>query len=116
MLHRLVSVISLWLVAALPVAQDHALVGAWKAVTYEINGVEHPMQGVFIFTKSYYSANVRFKLGNGPIDDANGNAAVYPVDQWILKEDRESRSCRGAPFHVLQLLTDSPEIESACPD
>jgi len=77
-------------VAASPVAQDRVLVGAWKAVTYEINGTEHPMQGLFIFTKNYYSANVRFKLGNGPVDDANGNAGPYTREgrrivfkQWV---------------------------------
>ena len=70
--------------------QDRALVGAWKAVTYEVNGVEHPMQGLFIFTASYYSANVRFKLGDNPIDDANGNAGPYTragtrivFKQWV---------------------------------
>ncbi len=48
------------------------------------------MQGLFIFTKNYYSANVRFKLGSGPIDDANGNAGPYTRDgsrivfkQWV---------------------------------
>lgn len=48
------------------------------------------MQGLFIFTKSYYSANVRFNLGNGPVDDANGNAGPYTragsrivFKQWV---------------------------------
>lgn len=91
MRQRLVSIAALALVAtALPVAQDRALVGAWKAVTYEIDGVEHPMQGLFIFTKNYYSANVRFKLGSGPVDNANGNAGPYTrvgnrivFKQWV---------------------------------
>jgi hypothetical protein len=91
MLQRLVPTTSLvLLVAASPVAQDHVLVGTWKAVTYEINGTEHPMRGLFIFTKNYYSANIRFKLGNGPVDDANGNAGPYTGDgsrivfkQWV---------------------------------
>ncbi len=94
MFQRFVVVISLALSAsasaASPVDQDRALAGAWKAVTYEINGVEHPMQGLFIFTKNYYSANVRFNLGSGPMDDANGNAGPYTRDarrivfkQWV---------------------------------
>jgi hypothetical protein len=91
MLQRLVLVISLAIsVAASPVDQDRVLVGAWKAMTYEINGTGHPMQGLFIFTKNYYSANVRFKLGDGPVDDANGNAGPYSRDgsrivfkQWV---------------------------------
>jgi hypothetical protein len=76
--------------AASPADQDRVLVGAWKAVTYEINGVGHPMHGLFIFTKNYYSANVRFKLSDGPIDDANGNAGPYTrkgnrivFKQWV---------------------------------
>jgi hypothetical protein len=91
MLQRIVCMCSLALsVAASPTAQDRDLVGAWKAVTYEINSVGHPMQGLFIFTKSYYSANVRFNLGSGPVDDANGNAGPYArqgsrivFTQWV---------------------------------
>jgi hypothetical protein len=91
MLQRFVFLMSFaFSVAAHPVAHDRALVGAWKAVTYEINGVGHPMQGLFIFSKTYYSANVRFKLGDGPVDDANGNAGPYTQDggrivfkQWV---------------------------------
>jgi hypothetical protein len=91
MLERIVVVLTLALsIAAPPVAQDRSLVGAWKAETYEINGVGHPMQGLFIFTKNYYSANVRFNPGNGPIDDSNGNAGPYSREgsrivfkQWV---------------------------------
>jgi hypothetical protein len=91
MSQRVVFVIALLLSAvASPAAQDHRIVGAWKAVTYEISRTAHPMQGLFIFTKNYYSANVRFKLSNGPIDDANGNAGPYTQDgkrivftQWV---------------------------------
>jgi hypothetical protein len=71
-------------------APDTQLIGVWKAVTYEINGVGHPMQGLFIFTKHYYSSNVRFKLSSEPIDDVNGNAGPYsrgPTEitfgQWV---------------------------------
>jgi hypothetical protein len=77
-------------VAAAPPGPNHVLVGPWQAVTYEVNGVEHPMQGLFIFTRNYYSANVRFKLGDGPMDDANGNAGPYTLlgnrivfKQWV---------------------------------
>jgi hypothetical protein len=91
MLQRVLFTISLALcVAASPVAQDRVLVGSWKAVTYEINGVAYPMRGLFIFTKNYYSANIRFKMGNGPVDNANGNAGPYTRDgsrivfmQWV---------------------------------
>jgi len=91
MFRRSVAVCSLALsMLAPPVDQDRGLVGAWRAVTYEINGVGHPMQGLFIFTAQHYSANVRFKLGDGPIDDANGNAGPYTragsrivFTQWV---------------------------------
>jgi hypothetical protein len=71
-------------------SRDPSLVGAWKAVTYEVNGVAHPMQGLFIFTSTYYSANVRFRLGDAAMDDANGNAGPYSQSghhivfkQWV---------------------------------
>lgn len=71
-------------------AEDRRLVGQWKAVTYQIDGVDHPMEGLFIFTPRFYSANVRFNLSGGPIDDANGNAGPYVADgrqivftQWV---------------------------------
>lgn len=91
MLRSFVALVALGLsTAASPIDQDRALVGAWKAVTYEINGVAHPMHGLFIFTASYYSANVRFNLDGGPVDDANGNAGPYRrvghrivFEQWV---------------------------------
>jgi hypothetical protein len=71
-------------------AQGNGLVGAWKAVTYEIAGVPHPMNGIFLFTQHYYSANVIFRLAGGPNEDANGNAGPYKVsgdeivfEQWV---------------------------------
>ena len=72
-------------------ADDSRLVGAWKAVIYTIDGVDHPMEGLFIFTAHHYSANVRFNYtSKGPIDDANGNAGPYSADgkqvvltQWV---------------------------------
>jgi hypothetical protein len=93
-------------------AQAESLVGAWKAVSYEIAGVPHPMQGLFLFTRHYYSSNVRFRLGEGPIDDANGNAGPYHVngneivfEQWVQvhvrPEDTKQPvlSHEGAPEH-----------------
>ena len=80
----------LFALGAPPISQDHDLVGAWKAVTYEIDGQAHPMQGLFIFTDKYYSANVRFRLDGGPADNANGNAGPYSREggrivfkQWV---------------------------------
>jgi hypothetical protein len=89
MFRRIAVIVSLILsMTASPVGQDRELIGAWRAVTYEVGGVEHPMEGLFIFTKNYYSANVRFKLGGGPIDDANGNGGPYTRvgDRIVFKQ------------------------------
>ena len=72
-------------------AEDSRIVGLWKAVSYTIDGVDYPMEGLFIFRAHYYSANVRFNYtSKGPIDDANGNAGPYTADgkqvvlgQWV---------------------------------
>ena len=88
---RKVVVLLLIALPSLALADDARLVGTWKAVTYVVNGQQYPMQGLFIFTKHHYSANVRFRMsGTGPIDDANGNAGPYSADgrrvvftQWV---------------------------------
>jgi len=71
-------------------AQKPGVEGVWKAVTYDISGVAHPMSGLFIFSRHYYSANIRFQLAPGPNDDSNGNAGPYKTigteivfDQWV---------------------------------
>jgi hypothetical protein len=111
MVHRLALVLSVALFGVSPAApQDHALQGPWKAVTYMIDGVAHPMQGLFIFSKSYYSANVRFKLGADSLDDANGNAGPYEQEgtrivfkQWVQ-------------IHVRPGDRDHPILSRAGPD
>ena len=60
-------------------AADERLVGVWKAVSYTIDGTPHPLHGLFIFTPTYYSANVRFKMSKEPHDDSNGNAGPSPA-------------------------------------
>jgi hypothetical protein len=93
-------------------AQSGSLVGAWKAVAYEIAGVSHPMHGLFLFTPHFYSANVRFRLAEGPLDDANGNAGPYQIhgdeivfEQWVQvhvrPEDKKQPvlSHEGTPEH-----------------
>ena len=69
---------------------DERLVGVWKAVTYVIDGKRVPMEGLFIFTPRYYSANVRFKLSKTPQEDSNGNTGPWVADgkrvvftQWV---------------------------------
>ena len=71
-------------------AEAPALTGAWKAVSYVVDGKAYPLNGLFIFTAHHYSANVRFKMSPGAVDDANGNAGPYTVSggrvvfsQWV---------------------------------
>jgi hypothetical protein len=88
---RKVVLLLLFALPSVALAGDARLVGTWKAVTYVVNGQPHPMQGLFIFTKRHYSANVRFRMSStGPIDDANGNAGPYSANgkrvvftQWV---------------------------------
>ena len=70
--------------------EDRRLLGAWMAVTYDVQGTEHPIQGLFIFTTQHYAANVRYSASNASIDNANGNAGPYTADgkqivftQWV---------------------------------
>jgi len=86
---HLVSLLMVWGVIAAQ-AGDARFPGVWKAVTYEVAGVPHPMQGLFIFSKNYYSANVRFQLASGPVEDSNGNTGPYTANngrivfkQWV---------------------------------
>lgn len=79
------------LLAAVPTgAETDRLVGPWKAVTYVMEGKDHPVEGLFIFTPRYYSANIRFTAQRGAVDAANGNAGPYTADrnqivftQWV---------------------------------
>ena len=71
-------------------AEPLVLTGAWKAVSYVIDGKSYPLNGLFIFTAHHYSANVRYKTTPGAVDDANGNAGPYTVSggrvvfsQWV---------------------------------
>jgi hypothetical protein len=88
---RRIITLVLILCTAVPAAcKDKRLIGTWKAITYVIDGKPHPMQGLFIFTAQHYSANVRFKLSEDLVDDANGNAGPYTADgkrvvftQWV---------------------------------
>lgn len=71
-------------------AVDPRLVGAWKAVTYHIAGKDYPLEGIFIFTRTHFAANVLFQLSGGATDDANANGGGYRTegtsitfDQWV---------------------------------
>lgn len=73
-----------------PPAQDARLVGAWKPVTYRVQGKDHPMEGLMLFTDRYFSSNVLFQLTGAAMDDGNMNAGPYEADgrrivftQWV---------------------------------
>ncbi|MFN8061383.1 MAG: lipocalin family protein [Vicinamibacterales bacterium] len=78
---------------------DERLVGEWKGVSYVIQGTPHPLEGLFIFTSKYFSANVMFRASGGSSDDANANAGPYTADgssvtftQWMQLHVRSGDS------------------------
>lgn len=90
MIRKKILMLVMFLICLSAGAQTDRLVGAWKAVSYEIAGVPHPMSGLFLFTQHYYSGNIRFRLADGPNEDSNGNAGPYTVqgdeivfEQWV---------------------------------
>jgi hypothetical protein len=71
-------------------ADDPRLLGVWRATTYTIDGVDHPMDGLLVFTRGHYATAVRFSATGGPMDDSNGNSGPYTADgstvvftQWV---------------------------------
>jgi hypothetical protein len=74
---------------------DPRLIGAWKPLIYRIQGKDHPMEGLLLFTDRYFSSNVLFQLTGGPVEDANVNAGTYAVTgrqlvftQWMRLQVR----------------------------
>jgi hypothetical protein len=59
---------------------DPRLVGVWSTLTYVIEGKEHPMDGIFIFTEKHFAANAYFRISGGDMDDANANAGTYATE------------------------------------
>ena len=70
-------------------ADGHDLVGVWKPLNYHIAGVDHPMDGLFIFTEKHFATNVRYKQSSTELDDSNANAGSYRLEgnQLILTSD-----------------------------
>jgi hypothetical protein len=74
-----------WLVAVVVVASplnaaDSRLVGVWDTEVYKVAGKDYPMDGIFIFTETYFSANAFFRVSGGKQDDLNANAGTYHTD------------------------------------
>ena len=57
-------------------ATDRRLYGSWKTSTYTLQGVDIPMDGLMIFTPSYFSANTIWSGQDGVVD-ANANSGPY---------------------------------------
>jgi hypothetical protein len=55
---------------------DRRLYGSWKTSTYTLQGVDIPMDGLMIFTPSYFSANTIWS-GKNSVVDANANSGPY---------------------------------------
>ena len=58
-------------------ASDPRFIGSWRTTTYTIQGVDHPMDGIMIFTPGYFAANVILNFTGGDVDDANANSGPY---------------------------------------
>ena len=58
-------------------ASDPRIIGSWRTTTYTIQGVDHPMDGIMIFTPGYFAANVILNFTGGDVDDANANSGPY---------------------------------------
>lgn len=68
-------------VSAVPTtAADPRLFGVWKTLTYVVEGKDHPMDGLFIFTERHFSANAFFRISGGNLDDLNANAGTYRTE------------------------------------
>jgi hypothetical protein len=70
----------LMLTATIAGASDSRLVGVWNVVTYELEGKDVPMDGLFIFTDKHFSANTFFRVSGGELDDMNANAGTYRTE------------------------------------
>lgn len=70
-------------------APDPRLVGVWKTLTYIVDEVEHPLDGLFIFTDRHFSANVFFQLSGGDMEDSNANAGTYRIDGDTLTFEQQ---------------------------
>jgi hypothetical protein len=80
-------------------AADSRLVGIWSTETYVIDGKEHPMEGIFIFTDRHFSANTFFRVSGGEMEDANANAGTYRTegDRLVLMQDVQIHIRPGDP-------------------
>ena len=80
MKRMLTLMVLLMLAATVAGASDPRLVGVWNVLTYELEGKDVAMDGLFIFTDKHFSANTFFRVSGGELDDMNANAGTYKTD------------------------------------
>lgn len=94
-------------------ASDERFLGAWRTTTYTIEGEDHPMNGIMIFTPSYYSANVILNLTGGDMEDANANSGPYWAEdgQVVFGQWMQLHLRPGAPGET-SLKSGADEVSS----
>jgi hypothetical protein len=54
--------------------------------------------------------NPTSRSGAPKSDNANVDATIHTIDEWVFKKAGKPRTRAGALFHVLQLLPDSSDL------
>ena len=76
-----VLVILLSMMTVVPAAaNDPDLMGVWEPVTYHIAGKDYPMEGLLMFSKGHFTANVRWQGSSTELDDMNAQAGRYRTE------------------------------------
>ena len=61
-------------------ASDPELIGVWDTHTYVVQGKEHSLNGLIIFTEKYFAGTGFSNFTGGELDDSNANAGTYTTD------------------------------------
>lgn len=73
-------VFGLLLVAHVTEASDQSIIGVWNTHTYVVQGKEHELDGLIIFTERHFAGTGFSKFSGGEMDDSNANAGTYRVE------------------------------------
>lgn len=61
-------------------ASENKLVGVWDTHTYVVEGKNHALDGIIIFTENYFAGTAYSSFSGGEMDDSNANAGTYTID------------------------------------
>ena len=61
-------------------ASENELVGVWDTHTYVVEGKNHALDGIIIFTENYFAGTAYSSFSGGEMDDSNANAGTYTID------------------------------------